>query len=67
MTESIMKGGWILSCVILPILLLAHALLVRTLTLGAARSPYETMMAQITEERLLNSHECEPTPIFYTF
>ena len=51
------EGGWTLSCVIPPILLLEHALSLRPLTLGVTRFPNDTTTRQISRERASNSHE----------
>ena len=59
MTESIMKGEGVNPQPCYPPNSAASTR--STNNIRVTRSPYETMMTQISKERILNSHECEPT------
>ena len=62
MTESTMKGGGLNPQLCYPPNSAASTCFTtKTTNIGVTRFPYETMVAQITKERILNSHEDEYT------
>ena len=61
-TESIMKGEGVNPQPCYPPNSAASTCFTtKTTNIGATRSPYETMVAQIFKDRILNSHEYEST------
>ena len=59
MTESTMKGGLNLQLCYPPNSAASTCSTSKNANIGVIRSPYETMVAQVSKERILNSHEYE--------